>query len=39
MKTTVKVNNKLAMISEMINDSTFQILEYENLSGGAARVR
>lgn len=33
MKTTVKVNNKLAMISEMINDSTFQILEYENLSG------
>ena len=33
MRTTVKVNNKLTMISEMINDSTFQILEYENLSG------
>lgn len=33
MKTTVKVGNKLTMISEMTNDSTFQILEYENLSG------
>lgn len=33
MKTTVQVGNKLTMISEMINDSTFQILEYENLSG------
>ena len=33
MRTTVNINNKLTMISEMINDSTFQILEYENLSG------
>ena len=33
MRTTVKVNNKLNIISEMINDSAFQILEYENLSG------
>lgn len=33
MKTTVKVNNRLTMLSEMTNDSTFQILEYENLSG------
>lgn len=33
MRTTVNINNKLTMISEMINDSTFQVLEYENLSG------
>ncbi|MBM6859914.1 AIM24 family protein, partial [Clostridium saudiense] len=33
MRTTIRVNNKLTMISEMINDSTFQVLEYENLSG------
>ena len=33
MRTTVNINNKLTMMSEMINDSTFQILEYENLSG------
>ena len=33
MKTTVKVNNRLTMLSEISNDSTFQILEYENLSG------
>lgn len=33
MRTAVNINNKLTMISEMINDSTFQVLEYESLSG------
>ena len=33
MKTSLNINNKLTMISEMRNDTIFQILEYDNLEG------
>ncbi len=33
MRTNLKITNKLEVLSEMIGDSTFQILEYETLSG------
>ena len=31
MRTSIKFENKLIMVSEMINDSTFQVLEFEKL--------
>lgn len=33
MRTTVHSENKLTMLSEMTNDSKFQILQYDNLRG------
>ncbi|MGL5352510.1 MAG: AIM24 family protein [Clostridium sp.] len=33
MKTSLNISNKLTMVSEMRNDSIFQILEYDNLEG------
>lgn len=33
MKASIKFENKLIMVSEMINDSTFQVLEFEKLKG------
>ncbi|MGL4772851.1 MAG: AIM24 family protein [Clostridium sp.] len=33
MRTSMKITNKLTMLSEMTNDSRFQVLEYENLNG------
>ena len=33
MKTSLNINNKLTMVSEMRSDSIFQILEYDNLEG------
>ncbi len=33
MRTSIKFENKLTMISQMENDSTFQILEYNKLGG------
>lgn len=33
MITSFNANNKMTMISEMRNDSIFQILEYDNLEG------
>lgn len=33
MKTSINFENKLTMISEMTNDSKFQILEYDSLEG------
>ena len=35
MRSSMKFTNKLKMISEMENDSKFQILEYEDLNGAA----
>lgn len=34
MKTTIEFKNKLTMISEMTNESRFQVLEFEKLQGG-----
>lgn len=34
MKTTIDFKNKLTMISEMTNESRFQVLEFEKLQGG-----
>ncbi|MGL5150705.1 MAG: AIM24 family protein [Clostridium sp.] len=33
MRTSIKITNKLTMISEMTNDSKFQVLEYDKLTG------
>ena len=33
MKTSLNISNKLTMVSEMRNDSIFQVLEYDNLEG------
>lgn len=33
MKTSFNINNKLTMVSEMGNDTIFQVLEYDNLEG------
>lgn len=33
MRTSVKFENRLVMLSQMVNDSTFQILEYNKLQG------
>ena len=38
MKTTVNSDNKLTMLSQMSNDSKFQVLEYDKL-GGALDMR
>lgn len=35
MKTSLNIKNKLTMISEMVGDSIFQILEYEDLKGSS----
>ncbi|WP_459836488.1 AIM24 family protein [Clostridium carnis] len=35
MRTSVNINNKLTMISEMSNDTIFQILEYDDLEGAS----
>ena len=34
MRTTIDFKNKLTMISEMTNESKFQVLEFEKLKGG-----
>lgn len=33
MRTSLNINNKLTMVSEMRNDTIFQVLEYDNLEG------
>lgn len=33
MRTTMHINNKLTMLSEMQNDAKFQVLEYDSLRG------
>ncbi|MEG1287274.1 AIM24 family protein [Clostridium sp.] len=33
MRISLDINNKLTMVSEMKNDTTFQVLEYDNLGG------
>ncbi|MBX7330773.1 AIM24 family protein [Clostridium chauvoei] len=33
MRTSLNINNKLTMISEMRNDTIFQVLEYDDLEG------
>jgi uncharacterized protein (AIM24 family) len=33
MRTSFDINNKMTMIAEMTNDTTFQILEYDDLEG------
>ncbi|MDZ7547990.1 AIM24 family protein, partial [Clostridium perfringens] len=33
MRTSFNTNNKMTMLSEMRNDSIFQILEYDDLEG------
>lgn len=35
MKASIKFENKLIMVSEMVNDSTFQVLEFEKLRGAS----
>ena len=35
MRSSLKFTNKLSMLSEMTGESTFQILEYENLDGAS----
>ncbi|MBL4933849.1 AIM24 family protein [Clostridium paridis] len=35
MRTSLNITNKLTMLSEMSNDSTFQILQYDALEGGS----
>lgn len=35
MITTININNRMTMISEMENDSIFQVLKYENLQVGS----
>ena len=38
MKASIKFENKLIMVSEMINDSTFQVLEFEKLKGAWDKI-
>lgn len=35
MRTNLKITNSLTMISEMVGDSTFQVLEFDNLQGAS----
>lgn len=35
MRTSMNISNKLAMISEMRNDTIFQVLEYDDLEGAS----
>lgn len=35
MRTSLNINNKLTMITEMRNDTIFQVLEYDNLEGAS----
>ena len=35
MKTNIEMNNTLTKLSEFKNNSTFQVLEYDDLRGGS----